>query len=99
MAENRVVRVVLAAVAALTVAVAAVGCGVSSTGPTDIGDAVVAGNNPRTVAAPPGPDDAQLPTELVANYLAAAVESGSSSSLQRLEAFLTPPAKATLDRA
>src|SRR5215470_4401923 len=96
MAEARFVRSALVAAAALVVAVAAVGCGVSSTGPTKIGDGIAAGPNPRTGATPPGPDAAGLAPDLVSAYLAAATESGSNSLLQRLGAFLTPPAQAAL---
>jgi hypothetical protein len=95
MADNRIVRAVLVAVAAVAVAVAAAGCGVSSTSPQKIGNAIAAGTNPRNVDPPPGPDDQQLPRDLVTNFFKAGVESGSTSTVQRIASFLTPQFAAT----
>src|SRR5215472_2475513 len=97
MAEPRLIRPVLVAATAIAITVSAVGCGVSANGPTRIGNAIAAGPNPRDFDPPPGPDDAQLPADLVEDYFAAAVESGSNSALQRLGAFLTTQAAAVLN--
>ena len=99
MPDNRIVRTVLVTVAALAVAVAAVGCGVSSTSPKKVGDAVAAGTNPHNVEPPPGPDDQQLPRDLVTNYFKAGVESGSTSTVQRIASFLTPQFAATFNNS
>jgi hypothetical protein len=88
-------RVGLIAIAVLTVAFASIGCGVSTTGPNKLGDGIAAG--PRNVAdAPPGPDEAQGPLDLVSSYLSAAVETGTDQPLSRLQAFLTTQAVAAL---
>ena len=99
MTDNRIVRTVLVTVAALAVAVAAVGCGVSSTSPKKVGNAIAAGNNPHNVDPPPGPDDQQLPRDLVTNYFKAGVESGSTSTVQRIASFLTPQFAATFSNS
>jgi hypothetical protein len=89
-------RILIAVAMVALVAVAAVGCGVSSSSPAKIGDGIAAGPNLSNPDPPPGPDDARLPADLVANYLAAGVEGGSDQPLDRLESFLTAPAQGAL---
>ena len=54
---------------------------------------IAAGAQPgATSTPPPGPDDAQLPADLVSNYLKAAVESGTNVAVASASRqFLTPP--------
>jgi hypothetical protein len=88
-------RIGVLAAAALTIAVSAVGCGVSTSSPTKLGDGIAAGQR-YLARTPPGPNEAVSPADLVSAYLSAAAESGSDQPLQRLQGFLTTPARAAL---
>ena len=89
-------RIGVIAVATLTIAVAAVGCGVSPSSPRKLGDEIAAVQR-YLAKTPPGPDEEVSPADLVSAYLSAAAESGSDQPLQRLQAFLTTNGRAQLN--
>jgi hypothetical protein len=90
-------RVAIAAAVAVTIVLAAAGCGVSTSGPVDLGDGLVAGADARNAAAvPPLPNDASSDVDLVERYLKAGVESGPGQPLDRVQSFLTLKGKAAL---
>ena len=96
MAERNPRRIfAVSTVLAVTLAVA--GCGVSTSGPVDLGDGLVAGAQGNTGNGPPGPDAFSEPDELVSAFLNAAVESGPSQPLDRVNKFLTEKAQKALN--
>src|SRR4051794_22882945 len=90
-------QLVVVTLTAVCVGAAATGCGVSTSGPVDLGDGRVAGavNNGRD-DGPPTPNEARSAGDLVSSYLKAAVESGPTQPLQRIRSFLTSAANAKL---
>lgn len=90
-------RLILATVTVVAIGAAATGCGVSTSGPVDLGDGRVAGaiNNGRD-EGPPTPNEARSAGDLVSSFFKAAVESGSGQPLQRVRSFLTSDANAKL---
>ena len=83
--------------ASVMVVLATAGCGVSTSGPVDLGDGLVAGAAARNAGGgPPSPNDASSDVDLVGRYLKAGVESGPGQPLDRVQAFLTSKARAAL---